>query len=219
MQETPNVQWDIHEASPLSAATKLYIFFLLSCSIWAIVVILKTLWKTRSWPSTHRGNLISLSKALRSADATEASTLAAKIPDASPESGLRALTALKSLASHELPEDLIAQADLHFTYAISALRATATNLQYLATLLMIITGAWTTSGLANISKGLSVSKTSGVAVIAGAMSEIFDPLCISLLILACLYILRWRLVSLLSRREHLWQLLKSQLQLLLTRSH
>lgn len=219
MQEAPNVQWDIREPAPLSAISKLYFFFLVACCIWAVVVLLKTLWKTRNWPSTRRGNLISLSKALHSANPTEASTLAAKIPESSPESGLRALTALKSIALHELPGDLIAQADLRFTYVLSALRVTATNLKYLAALLLILTGAWTTFSLSNITSGISATKATGISALYGGVTEVLVTLCISLSVLAFLYILHWRLVSLLSRRERLWQLLKSQLQLLLNPSH
>jgi len=118
-----------------------------------------------------------------------------------------------------LPGDLIAQADLHFTYVLSVLRATATNLRSLATLLIILTGAWTTYGLSNITRGISTTKATGISAVYGGVTEVLVTLCISLFILAFLYILRWRLVSLLSRRERLWQLLKSQLQLLLNLPH
>lgn len=219
MQEIPDVQWDIREASPLSSATELYILFLLSCCIWAVVVLLKTLWKTRTWPSTRRGQLITLSQALQSADAPQASLLASEISEKCPEAGLRRLAALKSNSFQELPGDLIAQADLRFVYVLSALRATATNLKYLATLLLILTGAWATYGLSNITRGISSTKATGISAVYGGITEVLVTLCISLSVLAFLYILRWRLVSLLSRRERLWHLLKSQLQLLLTLPH
>jgi hypothetical protein len=214
MQETANMQWDLREPPPVSAITKLYFLFVLACCIWAAVVFIKRLWKSRSWPSTRRGNLIALSRALQAADATQASTLAADIPEASPEAGLRSLIALKSLAFHELPSDIIDRADLRFTYELSVLRATAANLKSLATLLLVITGAWTAYGLVNICEGISATPATGTSGVYGSLSEIFVGLCLSQVVLAILYILRWRIVTLLARRERLWNLLVAQLRIL-----
>jgi len=219
MQEAPNVQWDLREEPSPSGITRLFVAFLVVCCIWAVVIIIKVLWNTRSWPSTRRGKLIALSQALQAADANQVSTLAAKIPEASPEAGLRGLTAIKSIAFHELPAGILDRAELRFAYALSALRATATNLQYLATFLLIVTGAWTTYGLAKICIGFSVSKTVGSSVFYGAMSDIFGPICLSIVVLSILYILRWRILSLLARRERLWLQITGYLQLLVIPPH
>lgn len=218
MQEV-NAQWDFHESSPISTITKLYVGFVVVCCIWAIVVFIKSLWLTKAWPSTRRGNLINLSKALQAADVSQISTLAAGIPEDSPEAGLRRLVALKSSPFHELPTDIINRADLHFTYLLSALRATANNLRHLATLFLIFTFAWTSYGLTNVCRGISASKTPGISTLYGAMTEIFGTLSAALFVFAILYVLRWRIVSLLGRRERLWHLLKSQLEILLTPPH
>jgi hypothetical protein len=129
------------------------------------------------------------------------------------------LTVLKSIAFRELSEDLIARADLRFTYVLSALRATATNLKYLATLPLILTGAWTTYGLANITRGISLTKATGISAVYGGITEVLVTLCISLSVLAFLYALRWRIITLHNRRERLWHLLIAQLRILSTPPH
>lgn len=218
MQEIPNAQWDIHEAGPLPVFTRLYVLFLVACCIWAIAVIIKALWNTRSWSSTRHGNLIALSKALQAAGAPQASTLASDIPEDSPEAGFRRLTALKSMAFHELPADLIARADLRFTYVLSALRASVTNLKYLATLLLILTGAWTTYGLAYDLKGIASEKVTGLSAIIGGVQDMLPVLYFAFLLLAAVHLIYWRPSVLLIRRESLWLQLKGYLQLLLTRA-
>lgn len=216
MQEAPNVQWDLREEPSPSGITRLFVAFLVVCCIWAVVIIIKVLWNTRSWPSTRRGKLIALSQALQAVDANQVSTLAATIPEASPEAGLRGLAAIKSIAFHELPAGILDRAELRFTYLLSSLHATVTNLKSLATLLLIVTGAWMSYALATFFKGASAGKTFPVSVFSDAVSEVSATLCVGLFVLAILYTLRWRIASLLARRERLWHLLKTQLQLLLT---
>jgi len=217
MQAPTNLGWDpqsLDRYPPVT--TKLFFLFVFACCMWAAVVLIKTLWKTHSWLSTRRGNLVALSHALQAADAPQASTLAAEIPESSPEAGLRGFAAIKTIAFHELPAGILDRADLRFTYALSALRATAANLKCLATFLLVLTGAWTAYGLAKICEGISATPATGASAVYGGLSEIFIGLGLSLAVLAILYILRWRILSLLARRERLWLQIRGYLQLLVT---
>ena len=215
MQES-GVQWDLRECpSGPAVPTRFYILFLLVCCIWVIVVLIKAFWTTRSWPSTRRGELLDLSQALQAGDASKASDVAARIPDAAPEAALRCLAVLRPVAFHQLPPETLARADLHFTFVLYALHATANNLRSLSRLLLILTAAWTAYGLANICKGISYMKATGISAVYGGLTEVLGILCVSLFILAILYALRWRIVSLLGRRERLWSQLKGHLELLL----
>jgi len=126
------------------------------------------------------------------------------------------LTALKSTDFRKLPASLIERAELRSTYVLFDLRATAANLKSLATLLLIVTGTWASYAAAALFGGLSPGKAIPVSAVSGALAEISITLCIALFVLAILYVLRWRIDSLLARRGRLWHFLKSQLQLLLT---
>jgi len=215
MQEQPGVTWDLNQIDTyVPLPTKLYVCFLLVCCIWGVTALLKFIWKTRAWPSTRRGELFDLSQALQTADASRVSDVAAKISEAAPGAGLQRLAILKSVALHELPAEIIARADLHFTCVLSALHVTANNLRSLRRLLLILMAAWTAYGLANICKGISYMKATGISAVYGGLTEVLGTVGISLFILAVLYALRWRIVCLLDRRERLWLRIKGQLAIL-----
>lgn len=126
---------------------------------------------------------------------------------------------LKETDFSELPKEIVLQVDLRFSYLLSSLRNTAANLRSLATLLLIMMGSGTAYGLANICKGISASKAIPISAVYGDLSELLGMLCISFLVLAILYSIRWRIMSAASRREQLWQTVKSELQFLLNPPH
>jgi hypothetical protein len=106
MQES-TVQWDLRQVDYYPpVTTKLYILFLFVCCVWGATVLIKTLWRTRFWASTHRGTLIALSHALQSADALQVSMLAAEIPEASRKLVFAGLSPLNRLRFTNYPATL-----------------------------------------------------------------------------------------------------------------
>ena len=213
MQE--QIQWDarsIDYALPLY--TRLFSMFLFIAVVWLFVAIIRSIWLTYSWPNTRRGTFRLLLQALQSGDLEQVSALALKIPERSPECGLRRLANLQQEAGNRL-DQITRQADIAFRVQLARLSTVAINLQRLFTLLLLLTGSWTAYGLANTFKGISADKATGLSAVYGGYSEVAAMLSVNLFVAGALYAVRWRIASAALRRERLWCALKSHLELLI----
>ena len=215
MQEQVDVQWDLRSIdSYASLTTRIYVCILLVCGLWGVISLIRLVWATYAWPSTRRRPLLDLFRALRSSDINEVSKLAREIPETAPEGGLRTL-ALKKEPPHDWPADIVQQGQIHFKHALLSLRNTAANLRNLIVLLSIVTASAAADGLANLCKGTAANKAAGISALFAGLSELLGLVWISLLVIAGLYSIRWRIVSVITNREHRWELLKSRLELFL----
>jgi hypothetical protein len=219
MQETAT-QWDLRQVDVyIPLPTKLFILFLILCCAWFLVALIKVIWKTRSWSNTRRGTLINLSHALEAENNAQVSALAQKIPESSPEAGLRSLSSLDLETSQDLKPSLIDRADVRFSQLLSPIRVTSANLRSLSALLLLSMLAWGFFVLASHANGIAVTKTIGLSALFGGLADVFGALNFSATIVGILYVIHWRLEFLVNRREHLWQNLKTQVRIFLFTNH
>ena len=219
MQETAT-QWDLRQVDVyIPLPTKLFILFLILCCAWFLVALIKVIWKTRSWSNTRRGTLINLSHALEAENNAQVSALAQKIPESSPEAGLRSLSALDLETSQDLKPSLIDRADVRFSRLLSPIRVTSANLRSLSVFLLLSMLARGFLALASHAHGIALTKTTGLSALFGGLADVFGALNFSSTIVGILYVIHWRLEFLLSRRERLWQNLKTQVRIFLFTQH
>ena len=209
------VTWSLEVDRFIPLSTKLFVYFLALSCLWGVVCLVKSAWITSRWPSTKRGKLIELQQTLEAGDRESAATLTSKLPKKSPESGLAEFDAQISSAHLHI---LSLQSDLTFRHALAPLLAAATHLKNFTILLLLTSAAWTAYQVTNIFQFISANKIMAISAVFGGLREATALLCVGLVIAVAFHLIRWRLTSLLTRRQNLWDSIKSHLEMIAIRS-